>query len=85
MTMTAQTEFIYAKPSQQMVANPEEGFLREMLQKGELLTVFLINGVKLKGILVGFDETCVLLGREDSVQLVYKHAISTMMLFVERT
>jgi len=43
------------------------------------VTVFLINGVKLQGYISGFDNFCVLLRRDAHVQLVYKHAISTVM------
>jgi len=81
--MTAQADFS-PKAAERLADKPQDVFLKEMMQKGEYLTVFLINGVKLKGILAGYDDSCIILSREESVQLVYKHAISTMMLFVER-
>ncbi len=43
------------------------------------LTVFLVNGVKLQGVVTWFDNFCVLLRRDGQIQLVYKHAISTIM------
>ena len=43
------------------------------------VTVFLVNGVKLQGIITWFDNFCVLLRRDAHSQLVYKHAISTVM------
>ena len=43
------------------------------------LTIFLVNGVKLQGIVTWFDNFCVLLRRDGQSQLVYKHAISTIM------
>ena len=43
------------------------------------LTVFLVNGVKLQGVITWFDNFCVLLRRDGMSQLVYKHAISTIM------
>jgi len=43
------------------------------------LTIFLMNGVKLQGIVTWFDNFCVLLRRDGQSQLVYKHAISTIM------
>ena len=43
------------------------------------LTIFLVNGVKLQGIVTWFDNFCVLLRRDGHSQLVYKHAISTVM------
>ena len=44
-----------------------------------ILHSFLINGVKLLGVITWFDNFCVLLRREGQSQLVYKHAISTIM------
>lgn len=41
--------------------------------------MFLINGVKLQGVITWFDNFCVLLRRDGQSQLVYKHAISTIM------
>ena len=43
------------------------------------VTVFLVNGVKLQGFISGFDNFCVVLRRDGHIQLVYKHAISTVM------
>ncbi len=43
------------------------------------LTIFLVNGVKLQGVVTWFDNFCVLLRRDGQIQLVYKHAISTIM------
>lgn len=43
------------------------------------VTVFLVNGVKLQGIITWFDNFSVLLRRDAHSQLVYKHAISTVM------
>ncbi|MGB7405339.1 MAG: RNA chaperone Hfq [Pacificimonas sp.] len=43
------------------------------------VTMFLMNGVKLQGTITWFDNFCVLLRREGQSQLVYKHAISTIM------
>lgn len=42
-------------------------------------TIFLVNGVKLQGVITSFDNFSVLLRRDGHVQLVYKHAISTVM------
>ncbi|MFA5041720.1 MAG: RNA chaperone Hfq [Bdellovibrionales bacterium] len=55
------------------------GFLRHLCEHKEAATVFLLNGVKLQGIITAFDETSLLLRREDHEQLVFKHAISTIM------
>ncbi len=57
----------------------QDKFLRQVQQDRTPLTVFLINGVRLQGLVVAFDNFCVLLQRDDQAQLVYKHAISTVM------
>jgi host factor-I protein len=43
------------------------------------LTIFLVNGVKLQALIASFDGFTVLLVRDGFSQLVYKHAISTLM------
>jgi host factor-I protein len=42
------------------------------------MTLFLVNGVMLQGHVAGFDQFCVVLERDQQLQLVYKHAISTL-------
>ena len=59
--------------------NVQEIFLNSIRKEKIPVTVFLINGVKLQGIVTWFDNFSVLLKREAHVQLVYKHAISTIM------
>ena len=59
--------------------NLQDAFLNHV-RKGKVpVTIFLINGVKLTGIVTSFDNFCVLLRRDGHSQLVYKHAISTIM------
>jgi len=59
--------------------NLQEIFLNHVRKTKIPITVFLINGVKLQGIITWFDSFSVLLRREGQSQLVYKHAISTIM------
>ena len=59
--------------------NVQEIFLNTIRKEKIPVTVFLINGVKLQGIVTWFDNFSLLLKREAHVQLVYKHAISTIM------
>ena len=59
--------------------NLQDTFLNSVRKSKMPLTIFLINGVKLQGIVSWFDNFCVLLRRDGQVQLVYKHAISTIM------
>jgi host factor-I protein len=59
--------------------NLQDAFLNHVRKNKIPLTIFLINGVKLQGIVSWFDNFCVLLKRDGHAQLVYKHAISTIM------
>ena len=61
------------------VNNLQDAFLNHVRRNKIPITVFLINGVKLQGIITWFDNFCVLLRRDGQSQLVYKHAISTIM------
>ncbi len=56
----------------------QEIFLSAVHKSGESATMFLVNGVMLQGDIAAFDLFCVLLERDRQVQLVYKHAISTV-------
>ncbi len=59
--------------------NVQDVFLNHVRKAKTPVTVFLINGVKLQGIITWFDNFSVLLRRDGHTQLVYKHAISTVM------
>ena len=59
--------------------NLQDVFLNNIRKNKTPVTVFLVNGVKLQGIVTWFDNFCVLLRRDQHSQLVYKHAISTVM------
>ena len=59
--------------------NVQDVFLNNVRKNKLPVTIFLVNGVKLQGIITWFDNFCVLLRRDAHSQLVYKHAISTVM------
>lgn len=59
--------------------NLQDTFLNHIRKNKTPVTVFLVNGVKLQGVVTWFDNFCVLLRRDGHSQLVYKHAISTVM------
>ncbi|MCZ6763568.1 MAG: RNA chaperone Hfq [Alphaproteobacteria bacterium] len=59
--------------------NVQDVFLNHVRKNKTAVTVFLVNGVKLQGVITWFDNFCVLLRRDTHSQLVYKHAISTVM------
>ncbi|MDI2090287.1 RNA chaperone Hfq [Commensalibacter oyaizuii] len=59
--------------------NIQDVFLNQLRKSKASVTVFLVNGVKLQGIVSGFDNFSILLRRDNHSQLVYKHAVSTIM------
>src|SRR5690606_5179375 len=65
--------------SQDKRQNLQDTFLNSVRKTKTPLTIFLVNGVKLQGIVPWFDNFCVLLRRAGQPPLVYKHAISTIL------
>tara|TARA_A100000164_G_C21810163_1_gene725075 strand:+ start:823 stop:1104 length:282 start_codon:yes stop_codon:yes gene_type:complete len=59
--------------------NVQDVFLNTVRKNKTSVTVFLVNGVKLQGIITWFDNFSMLLRRDGHTQLIYKHAISTVM------
>jgi host factor-I protein len=59
-------------------ASLQDQFLAAARRESEHMTLFLINGVMLQGAVTGFDQFSLVLERGGHVQLVYKHAISTL-------
>jgi len=59
--------------------NVQDVFLNKVRKDNVPVTIFLVNGVKLQGAISAFDNFCVTLRRDKQDQLVYKHAISTVM------
>ena len=61
------------------VNNLQDMFLNNLRRSKAPVTMFLVKGVKLQGIITWFDNFSVLLRRDGQAQLIYKHAISTIM------
>ena len=61
------------------VNNLQDIFLNGLRRTKTPVTMFLVKGVKLQGIITWFDNFSVLLRRDGQAQLIYKHAISTIM------
>ena len=61
------------------VNNLQDIFLNTLRRSKTPVTMFLVKGVKLQGIITWFDNFSVLLRRDGQAQLIYKHAISTIM------
>ena len=56
----------------------QDVFLAAAHRQQESMTIFLVNGVMLQGVVRGFDQFSILLERGGQVQIVYKHAVSTL-------
>ena len=59
--------------------NLQDIFLNNARRQRISVTVFLLNGVKLQGFITWFDNYSILLKRDGHIQLIYKHAVSTIM------
>ncbi len=57
----------------------QDYFLNETRKEHQLVTVFLMNGFQMKGVVTGFDSFVVCLVSEGKQQMIYKHAISTLV------
>jgi len=69
----------YRQMASERSQNVQDVFLNKVRKDKVPVTVFLVNGVKLQGAISWFDNFSVLLRRDGHEQLVYKHAISTVM------
>ncbi len=65
-------------PLDERKASLQDIFLNAAHGQQEPMTLFLVNGVMLQGAVAGYDQFSVLLERSGQVQMVYKHAISTL-------
>ena len=63
--------------SKQLI-NLQDNFLNQVRKENISVTVYLINGFQLKGVVKGFDNFTVILEADGKQQLIYKHAISTI-------
>ncbi|MDR3207717.1 MAG: RNA chaperone Hfq [Oscillospiraceae bacterium] len=63
----------------QRTSNYQDLFLNQLRHDHQLVTVFLVNGFQIKGVVRGFDDFTVVVEAEGRQQLIYKHAISTLI------
>ncbi len=56
----------------------QDTFLNQARKERTPLTVFLVNGFQMRGIITGFDAFVIVLVSEGRQQMIYKHAVSTM-------
>ncbi|HAA89929.1 MAG: Protein hfq [Thermoanaerobacterales bacterium 50_218] len=59
--------------------NLQDFFLNQIRKENIPVTVYLVNGFQLKGVVRGFDNFTVILESEGKQQMIYKHAISTII------
>lgn len=59
--------------------NLQDTFLNQVRKENMPVTIYLVNGFQLKGLVRGFDNFTVVIEFEGKQQMVYKHAISTVM------
>ncbi len=78
-TLSARPADAESKGSDSRPANLQDAFLNLLRKNRTPVTMFLVKGVKLQGIVTWFDNFSILLRRDGQSQLVYKHAISTIM------
>ena len=57
----------------------QDFFLNQTRKDRQIVTLFLMNGFQMRGIIRGFDSFTVVLETDGKQQLIYKHAISTMV------
>lgn len=58
--------------------NLQDVFLNQVRKENVLITIYLVNGFQLRGMVKGFDNYTIVLESEGKQQLIYKHAISTI-------
>jgi host factor-I protein len=58
--------------------NLQDAFLNQVRKEKTPVTIFLVNGFQIKGVVKGFDNFTVIVELDQKQQLVYKHAISTV-------
>ena len=58
--------------------NLQDSFLNELVKEHSPVSIFLVNGIKLQGVIESFDAHVILL-KSTTTQLVYKHAVSTVV------
>ena len=58
--------------------NLQDNFLNKVRKENAVVTVYLVNGFQIRGLVIGFDNFTVIIESEGKEQLIYKHAISTI-------
>lgn len=59
--------------------NLQDVYLNKVRKENKEVTIFLINGYQIKGFIKGFDNYVIIIENSDKQQMVYKHAVSTIV------
>lgn len=62
-----------------MALNLQDAYLAQVKRENHQVAIYLVNGIQLKGVVAGFDNFTILLeNQEKKLQLIYKHAVTTI-------
>jgi host factor-I protein len=61
------------------IINLQDAFLNQVRKEGIAVTVYLVNGFQIRGLVKGFDNFTIILDTDGKQELVYKHAVSTII------
>ena len=82
-TLTVKTVVLLQKKRETMEKQPQniqDGFLNSARKEKTMVTVYLLSGVKLTGRIRSFDKYSVILDSNNQEQMIFKHAIATVVL-----
>ena len=79
MVKCEQTRSVKELGEMQKTQNLQDTFLNQMRKDRAVITVFLMNGFQFRGVVKGVDAFTVVLDSDGKQQLIYKHAISTLV------
>lgn len=72
------SHIILFKKRRKLLMHTQEGFYKKLIEEQRVVTVFLINGVRVPGIIMATDKFSVLISNNGKQQFLYKQAISTI-------
>ena len=61
------------------VINLQDAFLNQVRKEGIAVTIYLVNGFQIRGLVKGFDNFTIILDSDGKQEMVYKHAVSTII------
>ena len=61
------------------VINLQDAFLNQVRKEGIAVTIYLVNGFQIRGLVKGFDNFTIIMDSDGKQEMVYKHAVSTII------